>query len=222
MPIGENIAKLHGSLPPHVRLVAVSKFHPVERLMEAYEAGQRIFGENRAQELVQKAPQMPADVQWHFIGKLQTNKVRMIMPHVAMIESIDSLKLLALVDKEAARIGRTVDVLLQLHVAQEETKSGFTVDELLEAAKAGLLQGFDHVRVCGVMGMASLTDDMEQVRREFALIKSTFDALREDVFAGCESFAQVSMGMSDDWPIAVEEGSTMVRVGTDIFGAREY
>ena len=222
MPIGENIAKLHGSLPPHVRLVAVSKFHPVERLMEAYEARQRIFGENRAQELVQKAPQMPADVQWHFIGKLQTNKVRMIMPHVAMIESIDSLKLLALVDKEAARIGRTVDVLLQLHVAQEETKSGFTVDELLEAAKAGLLQGFDHVRVCGVMGMASLTDDMEQVRREFALIKSTFDALREDVFAGCESFAQVSMGMSDDWPIAVEEGSTMVRVGTDIFGAREY
>ena len=222
MPIGENIAKLHGSLPPHVRLVAVSKFHPVERLMEAYEARQRIFGENRAQELVQKAPQMPADVQWHFIGKLQTNKVRMIMPHVAMIESIDSLKLLALVDKEAARIGRTVDVLLQLHVAQEETKSGFTVDELLEAAKAGLLQGFDHVRVCGVMGMASLTDDMEQVRREFALIKSTFDALREDVFAGCESFAQVSMGMSDDWPIAVGEGSTMVRVGTDIFGAREY
>ena len=181
MPIGENIAKLHGSLPPHVRLVAVSKFHPVERLMEAYEAGQRIFGENRAQELVAKAPQMPADVQWHFIGKLQTNKVRMIMPHVAMIESIDSLKLLALVDKEAARVGRTVDVLLQLHVAQEETKSGFTVDELLEAAKAGQLQGFDHVRLCGVMGMASLTDDMEQVRREFALIKSTFDALRTGV-----------------------------------------
>ena len=222
MPIGENIAKLHGALPPHVRLVAVSKFHPVERLMEAYEAGQRIFGENRAQELVAKAPQMPADVQWHFIGKLQTNKVRMIMPHVAMIESIDSLKLLALVDKEAARIGRTVDVLLQLHVAQEETKSGFTVDELLEAAKAGQLQGFEHVRLCGVMGMASLTDDMEQVRREFALIKSTFDALRTGVLAGCESFAQVSMGMSDDWPIAVEEGSTMVRVGTDIFGAREY
>ena len=222
MQIGENIAKLHSALPPQVRLVAVSKFHPAERLMEAYAAGQRIFGENRAQELVAKAPLMPLDVQWHFIGKLQTNKVRMIMPHVSMIQSIDSLKLLALVDKEAARIGRTVDALLQLHVAQEETKSGFTVDELLEAAQNGHLTGFDHVSLCGVMGMASLTDDMEQVRREFALIKSTFDMLRNGPFAGCEHFKEVSMGMSDDWPVAVEEGSTMVRVGTDIFGPREY
>lgn len=222
MPVGENIARLHGQLPQGVRLVAVSKFHPAERLMEAYNAGQRIFGENRAQELVAKAPQMPADVQWHFIGKLQTNKVRMIMPHVSMIQSIDSQKLLALVDKEAARIDRTVDALLQLHVAQEETKSGFTVDELLEAAQNGHLTGFDHVRLCGVMGMASLTDDMEQVRREFALIKSTFDTLRRGLFADSDCFTEVSMGMSDDWPVAVEEGSTMVRVGTDIFGPREY
>ncbi len=222
MPIADNITRLHGELPAGVKLVAVSKFHPVERLTEAYEAGQRIFGENRAQELVAKAPLLPADVQWHFIGKLQTNKVRMIMPHVSMIQSIDSLKLLALVDKEAARIGRTVDVLLQLHVAQEETKSGFTVDELLEAADAGQLQGFEHVRLCGVMGMASLTDDQEQVRREFARIKSTFETLRGGVLAGCDGFTEVSMGMSDDWPLAVEEGSTMVRIGTDIFGPREY
>ena len=222
MPIADNITRLHSELPVGVKLVAVSKFHPVERLMEAYEAGQRIFGENRAQELVAKAPQMPDDVQWHFIGKLQTNKVRMIMPHVRMIQSIDSLKLLALVDKEAARIDRIVDVLLQLHVAQEETKSGFTVDELLEAATAGQLHGFEHVRLRGVMGMASLTDDQEQVRREFARTKSTFETLRSGVLAGCECFTEVSMGMSDDWPLAVEEGSTMVRIGTDIFGPREY
>ena len=222
MPIADNITRLHSELPAGVKLVAVSKFHPVERLMEAYEAGQRIFGENRAQELVAKAPQMPDDVQWHFIGKLQTNKVRMIMPHVSMIQSIDSLKLLALVDKEAARIDRIVDVLLQLHVAQEETKSGFTVDELLEVATAGQLQGFEHVRLRGVMGMASLTDDQEQVRREFARIKSTFETLRSGVLASCECFTEVSMGMSDDWPQAVEEGSTMVRIGTDIFGPREY
>ena len=162
---------------------------------------------------------------WLLIGAVLLvllSVVFLVMRLVSWRQEQEKAKLLALVDKEAARIDRIVDVLLQLHVAQEETKSGFTVDELLEAATAGQLQGFEHVRLRGVMGMASLTDDQEQVRREFARIKSTFETLRSGVLAGCECFTEVSMGMSDDWPLAVEEGSTMVRIGTDIFGPREY
>ena len=222
MSIAENLSELHSQIPDGVQLVAVSKFHPVQRLMEAYNAGQRIFGENRAQELVQKAPLMPQDVQWHFIGKLQTNKVRMIMPHVAMIQSIDSIKLLQLVDKEAARINRKVNVLIQLHVAQETTKSGFTVQEVLEAAEAGQLQGYENVTICGVMGMATFTSDQEQVAHEFALIKETFNTLKSKHMTDNPHFTQVSMGMSDDWPLAVQQGSTIVRIGTHIFGPREY
>lgn len=220
--IAENIASIKAQLPQGVQLVAVSKFHPVDELMQAYDAGQRVLGENRAQELEQKAKVMPGDVQWHFIGHLQTNKVRLIMPHVAMIQSIDSVKLLRLVAKEAVRIGRTVDVLLQLHVAQEETKSGFTPAELLEAAQKGELTGVEGVNVCGVMAMATNTDDTAQVEREFATVRRTFEQLRDGAFAGQKQFAQVSMGMSDDWRIAVDQGSTTVRVGTAIFGPRRY
>ena len=220
--IKENLEKVTAMLPDGVRLVAVSKFHPVEELQEAYDAGQRLFGENRAQEMVAKAPQLPDDIRWHFIGHLQKNKVRAIMPHVSVIESVDSVALLQLIEKEAARIDRKVDVLLQLHVAQEETKSGFSVEEVLEAGEQGQLTCYDHVRVCGVMAMASLTDDMDQVAQEFDLVRRTYLMLKDGCFDDCADFNELSMGMSDDWQVAVKYGSTLVRIGTAIFGAREY
>ena len=220
--IKENLEKVTAQLPNGVQLVAVSKFHPVEELAEAYEAGQRLFGENRAQELIAKAPQLPEDIRWHFIGHLQKNKVRAIMPHVSVIESVDSVKLLSLIEKEAARIDRTVDVLLQLHVAQEETKSGFSIEEVLEAGEAGELTCYPHVRVCGVMAMASLTDDMEQVAREFDLVRRTYLTLKDGPFDESEDFNELSMGMSDDWQVAVKYGATLVRIGTAVFGPRSY
>ena len=220
--IKENLEKVTAQLPNGVQLVAVSKFHPVEELAEAYEAGQRLFGENRAQELIAKAPQLPEDIRWDFIGHLQKNKVRAIMPHVSVIESVDSVKLLSLIEKEAARIDRTVDVLLQLHVAQEETKSGFSIDEVLEAGEAGELTCYPHVRVCGVMAMASLTDDMEQVAREFDLVRRTYLTLKDGPFDESEDFNELSMGMSDDWQVAVKYGATLVRIGTAVFGPRSY
>ena len=220
--IKENLEKVTAQLPNGVRLVAVSKFHPVEELAEAYEAGQRLFGENRAQELIAKAPQLPEDIRWHFIGHLQKNKVRAIMPHVSVIESVDSVKLLSLIEKEAARIDRTVDVLLQLHVAQEETKSGFAIDEVLEAGEAGELTCYPHVRVCGVMAMASLTDDMDQVAQEFDLVRRIYLTLKDGPFDESEDFNELSMGMSDDWQVAVKYGATLVRIGTAVFGPRKY
>ena len=220
--IAENIQKVTSQLPAGVKLIAVSKFHPVAKLLEAYDAGQRLFGENHAQEIMAKAPAAPQDVAWNFIGHLQSNKVRMIMPHIDMIHSIDSIKLLNTVNKEAARIDKTVKVLLQLHVAQEETKSGFGVDELLTAGTLGQLEGLDHVQVCGLMAMATNTHDEKQVAREFGIVRHTFEILKEEFFSDTTCFQELSMGMSNDWKIAVEEGSTMVRIGTDIFGPREY
>ena len=220
--IAENLASISAQLPKGVRLVAVSKFHPVEELGQAYDAGQRLFGENHVQELVAKQPQLSADVQWHFIGHLQTNKVRPLMPAVAMIESIDSLKLLTKVSREAVRACRTVDVLLQLHVAQELTKTGFSVDELQQAADQGQLTDVPGVRFCGVMGMATNTADEAQVAREFHTIRSTFEQLKGGCFAGQNQFCEVSMCMSHDWHIAVDQGSTLVRIGTAIFGPRKY
>lgn len=220
--VKENIRKLQDSLPKGVGLVAVSKFHPVELLREAYDAGQRIFGESRAQELLQKVGQMPDDVKWHFIGHLQTNKVRAIVPYVAMIHSIDSEKLLRVVDSEAERAGRVVDVLLQLHVAQEETKYGMTADECVAMVESGVLAELTHVRVCGVMGMATNTDDENEIRVEFRKIKQVFDLLHEGCLHDSDCFREISMGMSDDYQIAVEEGSTLVRVGHSIFGERQY
>lgn len=220
--VKENIRKLQDSLPKGVGLVAVSKFHPVELLREAYDAGQRIFGESRAQELLQKVEQMPDDVKWHFIGHLQTNKVRAIVPYVAMIHSIDSEKLLRVVDSEAERAGRVVDVLLQLHVAQEETKYGMTADECVAMVESGVLAELTHVRVCGVMGMATNTDDENEIRVEFRRIKQVFDLLHEGCLHDSDCFREISMGMSDDYQIAVEEGSTLVRVGHSIFGERQY
>ena len=220
--IAENITQIKAQLPEGVSLVAVSKYHPVEQLQEAYAAGQRIFGESHAQELVAKAPLMPDDVQWHFIGHLQRNKVRQIMPIVSLIHSVDSIRLLSTIDKEAARIGRTVDVLLQLHVAQEEAKSGFAVEELMQLAENGEFQPFKHVRYRGLMAMATFTSDTALIASEFARVASTYATLLEkQIFPGAD-FNQLSMGMSDDWHIAVEYGATLVRIGTQIFGPRQY
>ena len=222
MSVASEIERFTDELPANVRLVAVSKFHPVEKLMEAYSAGQRIFGESRAQELVQKAQEMPADVQWHFIGHLQTNKVRALLPHVSLIHSVDSERLLDCIDKEAERIGRAVDVLLQIHVAQEEAKFGFTLQEITQLANSGKLTAMSHVRVVGVMAMATNTDDDAEIRREFAEAHHVFYTLKDGCFFGDEHFCELSMGMSDDYRLAIAEGSTMVRIGTTIFGAREY
>lgn len=222
MSIADSIREIKEQLPDGVRLVAVSKFHPVEAVKEAYDAGQRVFGESRAQELQVKAPAMPADVEWHFIGHLQTNKARQVVQHAHVIESVDTLRLLRLIDSEAARVGRTIDVLLQLHVAQEEAKSGFSPDELLQLAADGQLTGLSNVRVRGLMAMATFTDDMTQVAREFATVKSTYDILKAGAMSDNAAFDEISMGMSDDWHIAVQHGSTLVRIGTAIFGARQY
>lgn len=220
--IAENITQIKAQLPEGVSLVAVSKYHPVQQLQEAYAAGQRIFGESHAQELVAKAPFMPEDVQWHFIGHLQRNKVRQIMPIVSLIHSVDSLRLLTTIDKEAARIGRSVDVLLQLHVAQEEAKSGFAVDELLQLAQAGEFLPFKHVRYRGLMAMATFTDDTALIASEFARVASTYRTLLNEHLFPAADFNELSMGMSDDWPLAVEHGATLVRIGTNIFGPRQY
>ncbi|MGM9868017.1 MAG: YggS family pyridoxal phosphate-dependent enzyme [Sodaliphilus sp.] len=220
--IAENITQIKAQLPEGVSLVAVSKYHPVQQLQEAYAAGQRIFGESHAQELVAKAPLMPEDVQWHFIGHLQRNKVRQIMPIVSLIHSVDSLRLLTTINKEAERIGRSVDVLLQLHVAQEEAKSGFTVDELLQLAQVGEFQPFKHVRYRGLMAMATFTDDTALIASEFARVASTFHTLLHEHRFPADDFNELSMGMSDDWHIAVEHSATLVRIGTNIFGPRQY
>ena len=220
--IAEHIKSIRNELPGNVKLVAVSKFHPIEALMNAYEAGQRIFGESRAQEIQPKHTQMPADVEWHFIGHLQTNKVRQIIPYVSLIHSIDSQKLLECVNKEAQKAGVVANVLLQLHVAQETTKFGLTAEECVAMVESGLLDNLANIRICGVMGMATNTDDTAEIRKEFRAIRSVFDSLKASCFNDKGYFKEVSMGMSEDYRIAIDEGSTMVRIGTSIFGAREY
>ncbi len=221
--IAKEIERLHKALEPYgARLVAVSKFHPIEALQEAYEAGQRLFGESRAQELIQKDPLIPEDVRWHFIGHLQTNKVRQIIGKVSLIESVDSLHLLECIDREAEKAGVIVKVLMQLHVAAEETKTGFAPQELLDYFSAGRYSSLKAVHLCGVMGMASNTDDTSRIRSDFRQIRSVFDEIRDSAPADFRGFDIVSMGMSSDWKIALDEGSTMVRIGTDIFGQREY
>lgn len=220
--IASRLNELKAGLPQGVELVAVSKFHPVEALQEAYDAGQRVFGESRAVEMCDKAKALPPDIKWHFIGHLQTNKVRLILPHVSLIHSIDSEKLLRLVDSEAMRIGKRVPVLLQLHVAREETKFGFTPEELIELVTPAIVAELQGVEIAGVMGMASNVDDEERIAADFQAIRSTFEALKSTVLASHPEFSIVSMGMSHDWPLAVSHGANMVRIGTTIFGDREY
>ena len=259
--IAEAINTLRSSLPAGVRLVAVSKFHPVERLMEAYNAGQRLFGENRPQELAAKAPQMPADVEWHFIGHLQTNKLKLVLPYVTMVQSVDSFHLLKAINDWCTAHSKTIDILLELHLGAEETKGGFTEEEILsimcdgvgtpsetasaslrplpsrcavpaQAVGPSLLQDrgwtwvsegvptpLKNVRIRGLMGMATNTDDMTVVEKDFERIEKLFNKIKA---LGIPGFDQLSIGMSGDWPLAVKHGATMVRIGTDIFGPREY
>lgn len=220
--IAENIQRIKASLPEGVELCAVSKFHPVEALREAYDAGQRTFGESRVQELLAKIPEMPTDVRWHFIGHLQTNKVRHIIGRTAMIESVDSERLLRLIDSESERAGTVTRVLMQLHVAAEETKFGFTPDELTEFFSRRGFESLKATHICGVMGMATNTDDEARIAEDFLLIRSTFEKIRSEIAPDLRGFDIVSMGMSGDYPLAIECGSTLVRVGTGIFGERQY
>lgn len=220
--ISEELHKIYDELPQGVHLVAVSKFHPVEAIREAYDAGQRCFGESRVQELLAKIPQLPDDIRWHFIGHLQTNKVRQLIGHTAMIESVDSTRLLNLIDSESLRAGVTTRVLMQIHVAREETKFGFYPEELLEFFRSRQFESLQATHICGVMGMASNTDDTERVRQDFAAIARTFHDIADDDTLGLRGFNTISMGMSGDWNIAVEEGANLIRIGTRIFGERQY
>ncbi|MBP5318377.1 MAG: YggS family pyridoxal phosphate-dependent enzyme [Paludibacteraceae bacterium] len=221
--IQQNLQKVLQSLPNEgVRLVAVSKFNPMTAIEEAYAVGQRLFGESHAQELVPKAQALPKDIQWHFIGHLQTNKVKQVVPYVSCIESVDSDRLLAEIDKQAAKIGRVVDCLLQFHVAREETKFGFGFDECCAMLQSERFASLRNVRITGIMGMASITGDETQLRSEFGRLKAYFDALKTRFFASEPAFCELSMGMTHDYPIAVGEGATLVRVGSGIFGERMY
>jgi pyridoxal phosphate enzyme (YggS family) len=222
MSIASAIEEIKKTLPKHVQLVAVSKFNPIEALQEAYEAGQRLFGESQAQEMLPKAQAMPDDVKWHFIGHLQTNKVKYIAPYVACIESVDSLKLLVEINKQAAKIDRVIPCLLQFHVAQEETKWGLTKEECEEILSSEEFAKLRNVRIDGVMGMASNTDNEARIRADFAEITRMFVYLKLHYFAASQHFKHISMGMTHDYPIAVKEGATLVRVGSGIFGERMY
>ena len=211
-----------GDLPDGVRLVAISKYHPNEYIMAAYEEGQRVFGESHEQELRQKVESLPKDIEWHFIGHLQTNKVKYIAPYIQMVEAVDSLKLLREINKQAAKYDRTIDVLLELHIAEEETKYGLTLDACRELLRDGEWRQLQHVRICGLMMMASYVEDTEQIRSEMMLASNFFDEVKSEFFADDPAFKERSWGMSHDFPIAVECHSTMVRIGTTIFGPRVY
>lgn len=218
--IKETIKAIHSQLPPQTRLVAVSKYHPVEAIMEAYEAGQRIFGESHVQELQRKAALLPQDIEWHFIGHLQTNKVKYIAPYVSLIHAVDSERLLAEIDKQASRIGRKIPCLLQLHIAREETKFGFSIEELLHLLDRGAHLAYNSVIISGLMCMASNVDDEEQIADEFVRAHALFLTLKDRYFKHNTDFAECSWGMSDDYPLAIAHGSTLVRIGSKIFGSR--
>lgn len=217
-----NLREVLGNLPAGVNLVAISKFHPNEYIEAAYAEGQRIFGESHEQELARKVESLPKDIEWHFIGHLQTNKVKYIAPYISMIESVDSLKLLKEIDKQAAKHDRVVKVLLELHIAEEETKSGFSFDDCRELLEAGEWRTMEHVQICGIMMMASNTDDEQQIAQEFDAAYAFFKEVKEKYFADDDAFCERSWGMSHDYRIAVKHGSNMVRVGTTIFGPRIY
>ena len=222
MSIANNLKQVLSKLPEGVRLVAVSKFHPNEAIEEAYQAGQRIFGENKVQEMTAKYEALPKDIEWHFIGHLQSNKIKYIVPYVALIHGIDSYKLLIEIDKQAAKHGRIVNCLLQLHIAQEETKFGFSIEECREMLNKGEWKQLAHIRICGLMGMGSNTDNVEQIQQEFCSLSRFFNEVKKTWFSDTETFRELSMGMSDDYPEAIAEGSTLVRIGSKIFGERIY
>lgn len=220
MNLKDRLIRIQSALPPAVRLIAVSKTQPLEAIQDAYHSGQRLFGENKPQELVAKAGQLPADIQWHLIGHLQTNKVKMVLPYVSMIHSMDSDRLLIQIDKEAARIGKRIDCLLQFHIATEETKFGLNLPEAEELLQSEAYSALHNIRICGVMGMASFSDDSELVLSEFLELKDIFLQLKQKFFSENENFKELSMGMSGDYLLAIQAGSTLVRVGSAIFGSR--
>lgn len=220
--IASRLRELDWQIPEGVRLVAVSKFHPAQAVMAAYEAGQRCFGESRVQELLRKEPELPGDIKWHFIGHLQTNKVRQLVGHCDVIESVDSERLLDLIDRESERAGVVSRVLMQVHVAREETKFGFYPEELLEYFRERRFESLKATHICGVMGMASNTDDRERVAQDFSRIAEVYRTIREDASLGLRGFDLLSMGMSGDWPLAVDHGANVIRIGTAIFGERQY
>jgi pyridoxal phosphate enzyme (YggS family) len=218
--IADRIKEITSTLPVTVSLIAVSKTKPVSDLQEAYDAGQRAFGENKVQELVDKYEVLPKDIEWHLIGHLQTNKVKYIAPFVHLIHAVDSLKLLVEINKQAEKNERIIDVLLQFHIAQEETKFGLSLEEAQELIGSSEFQSCQNIRVVGIMGMASFVDDEQQIHHEFQTLKGIFEELRSSNFKDLNYFKEISMGMSGDYQIAIEEGSTMIRVGSSIFGGR--
>lgn len=220
--VAKNLKVVLGNLPDGVRLVAISKFHPDDYVMAAYNAGQRVFGESHEQELQKKAEALPKDIEWHFIGHLQTNKVKYIAPYISMIEAVDTMKLMKEINKQAGKHNRVIDILLELHIAEEESKYGFTLDACREMLKAGEWRTLNNIRICGVMMMASNVSDEQQISSEMMEAWNFFNEIKQDYFADAPYFKERSWGMSHDYQIAVKCHSTMVRVGTAIFGPRVY
>jgi pyridoxal phosphate enzyme (YggS family) len=220
MSIHENIRLFSEQIPANIKLVAVSKTKPSEIILEAYEAGQRVFGENRIQELIAKQPELPGDIEWHFVGHLQTNKVKFIAPFVSLIHAVDSLKLLKEINKQAVKNDRTIKCLLQFHIATESTKYGLNLEEAIQILQSEEITALKNVSIVGVMGMGTFTDNTEQVRQEFKSLKSYFDQLKRKFFNDKAEFCEISMGMTGDYLTAIEEGSTIIRIGTAIFGER--
>ena len=218
--IAANILVLKNQLPSTVKLVAVSKTKPVTDILEAYNSGQRLLGENRVQELLNKKDHLPADIKWHLIGHLQSNKVKYIIPFISMIQSVDSIKLLVSINSEAKRINKVIDCLLQIHIASEDTKFGFSMCDLAENMRSEDVSTFRNIRLCGVMGIATFTSDTAQIKKEFAYLRNCFNSLKNNYFNSIPEFTEISMGMSGDYKIAIEEGSTMIRIGSLIFGER--
>ncbi len=222
MSITKNLTEIRQNIPQNVKLICVTKFHSDENIMEAYNFGERLFGESRVQELMEKQPRLPDDIQWHFIGHLQRNKVKYMAPFVELIHGVDSLRLLAEINKQAVRNDRIISCLLQVHIAEEQSKFGFSADELVEIYENNALIEYPSVRICGLMGMATFTDNQDQVRKEFQSLKQLYDKIKSTYEANNLHFTELSMGMSDDYQLGIEEGSTMVRIGSSIFGEREY
>lgn len=222
MNIAENIAKIKKQIPEHVKLVAVSKTKPNEDILEAYNSGQKVFGENKIQDLVRKYNELPKDIEWHFIGHPQTNKVKFIAPFIHLIHGVDSLKLLKVINKEAIKNNRVISCLLQFHIATEQTKFGLTLSEAREIITSNEFSLLKNIQIAGVMGMATYTDNTEQIKNEFGVLKSIFNTLKNEYFSTSDFFNEISMGMSDDFPFAIEMGSTIIRVGSKIFGPRNY
>lgn len=222
MSVVDNLNSIIASIPSQVSLVAISKTHPPEVIMEAYNAGQKVFGENKVQELLSKYEALPKDIQWHLVGHLQTNKVKYVAPFVSLIHSVDSAKLLKEINKEGGKNDRVIDCLLQVHIAEEDTKFGLSHEELHSILSNPAFTKYSNVNIVGLMGMATFTDDMEQVRREFRGLASFFADIKQKYFSNQPSFNTLSMGMSGDFKVAIEEGSTMIRVGSSIFGTRNY